>query len=190
MLELAICFGETKVHYLHLAVASDEHVGRRHVAMHDVQAFALAVDQLVRVGQAFANSDADEASLFDWKRLAHLTPVLDEPLQIRPVDVLHHDEVGVVAHADVEDLHAVRVREVCAHARLVQEHADELFLLRQVRENPLDRDDLLETLETRALRSVDLGHSPRSDLLEYLVALLRGGHGRGWRLPNNSPVWG
>ena len=38
LLELARGLGEAEVHDLHLAVLGDEHVGRRHVAVHDVRA--------------------------------------------------------------------------------------------------------------------------------------------------------
>ncbi len=98
--------------------------------------------------------------------------MLDDRLQIRPVHVLHHDEVGVVADADVEHLDAVRVGEVRAGARLVQEHPDELLLLGKVREHALDRDDLLEPLEARALGSIHLGHAARGDALDDAITLL------------------
>ena len=153
-------------------MAGDQHVGRRHVPVHDVQALAFAIGQLVRVGQAFTDPHANQARLFDGEGHVVLAAVLDDSLEIGAIHVLHDDEVGVVANADVEDLNAVRVGEVSADARLVQEHADELLLLGQVGKNALDGDDLLEALEAGALGAVDLRHSTSSDLLENFVALL------------------
>ena len=98
--------------------------------------------------------------------------VLDDGLEVGAVDVLHDDEVGVVADADVEDLHAVRVREVRGEARLVEEHRDELLLLGEVRQDALDRDLLLEALEARALGAEHLGHAARRELLDDAVSLL------------------
>ena len=161
-LELAVGLCEAEVHDLYFAEARDQHVRRRHVAVHDVQALALAVGELVRVGQAFADAHADQARFFDGKWQVVFATKLDDALEIGAIDVLHDDEVGVVADANVEHLHAVGVRQVRTDARLVQEHADELLLLGQVRKNALDGDDLLEALEPRALGSVKLLPFPRT----------------------------
>ena len=66
-------------------------------------------------------------------------------------------------------------------ARFVDEEADELIVLAQVVEDPLDDQDLLETADAVAARAVDLGHTARGDFLEEVVLpedfrLLRG-HG-------------
>src|SRR5688500_17662559 len=102
--------------------------------------------------------------------------MLDDGLQIGAIDELHDDEVRVVADTDVEHLNAVRVRQMRAHARLVEEHADELLLLGEVRQHALDGDGLLEPLEASAFGSEHLGHAARGDLLEDLVALLLMSH--------------
>ena len=170
-LELAIGLGEAEIRNFHLPVAGDEDVRRGHIAMDDVQGLSLAVGELVRVGEALTDAHRDEARLLHRDRLAEGFAMLDHALEIGAVHELHHDEVRVVADADIEHLHAVRVREVRADARLVQEHADELLLLREMREHALDRDELLEALESGALRAEDLGHTARGDPLEDLVAL-------------------
>ena len=150
--------------------------------MHDVKVVPFAVDELVRVREALADAHANEAGLLEREGLVQLLSVLDDALQVGAVDELHDDEVGVVADADVEHLNAVRVREVRADARLVEEHPDELLLLGQVRENALDGDELLEALESRALGAEHLGHTAGGDALENLVTLGRlGGHRRGSR---------
>src|SRR5690606_16887345 len=172
VLELAVRFGEPEVHDLHLPVPRDEHVGGRHVAVDDAEALPLSVLELVRVREALADPDADEARDFNRERLPQALSVLDQRLEVGAVHVLHHDEVGVVADPDVEDLNAVRVGEVRGQARLVQEHPHELLLLGEVRENALDRDGLLEAFEPGTLGSEDLRHATGRDLLDYLVALL------------------
>ena len=87
----------------------------------------VRIRQLVRVAEALADLVGDERRGGDGKSLALLLQRLGDRLQVRAVDVLHDDEVGVVADADVEDLHAVRVRELGGEARLVEEHRDEFF---------------------------------------------------------------
>ena len=93
-------------------------------------------------------------------------------LRFGAVDVLHHDEVGVLADADVEDLGDVGVREVRREARLVEEHGDEALLLAERGEHALDGDLLLEALDARALGEEHLGHAARREALEDAVTLL------------------
>ena len=66
--------------------------------------------------------------------------------------------------------------------RLVDEHADELFVLRDVRQDALDRDEPLEALDAERLRAKHLGHAADVDSLEQEVLaegsrLLHGGLG-------------
>ena len=144
LFELAVRLGEAEVHDLHLAVLRDEHVRRRHVAVDDVERDPVRVRQLVGVREALADLERDVDRGLDRKVAARLLDVLDDRLEVRPVDELHDDEVRVVADADVEDLDAVRVRELRREARLVEEHRDELLLRRQVRQDALDGDLLLK----------------------------------------------
>jgi len=73
--------------------------------------------------------------------------VLDDGLEIHAVHELHHDEVRVLDVTDVEHLNDVGVVETRAQSRLIQEHPDELLVLREMGSNPLDRDEFLEAGE-------------------------------------------
>ncbi len=64
---------------------------------------------------------------------------------------------------------------------LVGEHRDELFVVRQMRKNLLDRDDLLEPLHPAAARTVELGHSSGRDAFQNLVLTETVGTGAGDR---------
>jgi hypothetical protein len=186
LFELAIRLGEPEVHDLHLPVLRDEDVGRRHVAVHDVERNPVGVRQLVGVREPLADLEGDVDRSFDGKVAAVLLDVLDDRLEVRPVDELHDDEECAVADADVEDLNAVRMRELRREARLIEEHRDELLLRRQVRQNPLDGHLLLEALEPFALGPKDLRHAARLELLDDAIPLLAVGHGC-WDLAG-SPV--
>jgi hypothetical protein len=130
--------------------------------MHHGEGAPVGVDQLVRVAEALADLDRDEDRLFDRELAPLFFQRLQHRLQVGAVDVLHDDEVRVVADADVEDLDAVRMRQVRRQARLVEEHRDELLLLGQVRQDALDRDLLFEALEPRAFGPEHFGHATRS----------------------------
>src|SRR5690606_15868389 len=81
-----------------------------------------------------------------------------------------------VTDTDVEGLDTIRVGQGRAGASLVQEHADELLLLCEMRQNALDRDDLLEALEPGALGAIHLRHAPRGNPFDDSVSLLLLGH--------------
>ena len=86
--------------------------------------------------------------------------------QVAAVDVLERDVVAAVDDAEVEDLRDVRVVQLDRELRLLDEHADELFVLRDVRQDALDRDEPLEALDAERLRAEHLGHAADVDPLE------------------------
>ena len=87
-----------------------------------------------------------------------------------PLEVLHGDEVAAVALVDIVGLHDVGVAEARRHARLFEEHGEELFVLDEVGAQLLERDELAEA--GRPLRGghVDDPHSAARHLAEQSVA--------------------
>src|SRR5262249_38620105 len=84
------------------------------------------------------------------------------------------------------DLTDVGVSQLHADLRLVLEHRDELFVLRDVGEDALDRHQALEAAGAEDLPPPDLGHAADVDPVEQQVPpegdrlLLRRGAGQGW----------
>jgi len=78
--------------------------------------------------------------------------------QVAAVHVLHRQEVLAVVLAEVEHLRQVGMRQPGRQARLVEEHPRECGVLRQVREDSLERDDLREPRRTALLGDVQLRH--------------------------------
>ena len=144
--------------------------------MHDAElAPVLRIGHVVRVLEALADLHQDVERVGHAHALALAAQRLDDRLEVRAVDVLHDDEVRGVGHSDVEDADDVRVLQVHRHARLVEEHRHELLVLREVRENALDRDGLLQAADG-AFRhaTVDLGHTTGVDSFRDLVSLVFG----------------
>jgi hypothetical protein len=82
-------------------------------------------------------------------------------VDVDAVDELHHQEVlAVVAHADVEDLDDVAVAQDRHDLRLGDQQLDEARVARQVRQDPLDRDRLLEAAGGGGLAPKDLAMRP------------------------------
>jgi len=73
--------------------------------------------------------------------------------------VLHTDEVLTVDLAELVRLDDVRMIEAGRDDRLIQEHLAELRLAREVREDTLQRDDLLEAERPELLREIQPCHA-------------------------------
>src|SRR5690606_30130623 len=180
---LAGRLGDAEVDELDLALERDQHVLRADVPVNQVELAAGLVALVVRVVQALAHLHDDEAGLGDRHRLAGLArgaaaalpAAVEDRAQIAPVNVLEGDVVVVVDHAEVEDLSDVGVFELDRDLRLVDEHADELLVRRNVGKNALDRDQPLEALDAVGLGAEHLGHAADVDPLEEIVLAERDG---------------
>jgi hypothetical protein len=90
--------------------------------------------------------------------------------------------VRAVDAAELEDLTDVRVRELPGDLRLVDEHLDEVAVLAHRRQDPLDRDDLLEAFDAIRLGFEDLRHAADADAIEQQVFAERD------RLPHSKQI--
>ena len=70
---------------------------------------------------------------------------------------------------DLDDAHDVRVIEQRGEARLVEEHANELRVRREVREDPLDDDQRPEPRNVARQREVDLRHPAGGEATDDLI---------------------
>jgi len=101
-----------------------------------------------------------------------------EAERVEPVDELERREVVAVDLTEVEDLNDLRVGQLRGQLGLVDEHRDEAGVGRQVRQDPLHDQDLLEAMRGRDLRAEDLGHSAHRQPFEQRVAAERHRPGR------------
>jgi hypothetical protein len=124
---------------------------------------------VVRVVEPLADLHDDEAGLRDRHRLALRARAIEDRAHVTSVDVLERDVIAVVDDTEVEDLSDVRVVQLDRDLRLVDEHADELLVLRDVGQDPLDRDQPLEALHAVGLGAKHFGHAANIDSLEQVV---------------------
>ena len=89
---------------------------------------------------------------------------------VEAVDELERDEVLAVLLAEVRDLDDLRVDELRGQLGLVDEHRDEGLVRRQVRQDALDDEQLLEAVGREDLRVEDLGHPASREALNQRVA--------------------
>ena len=159
-------FRDAEVDELRLPLERNEDVLRADVAMDEADLAALLIALVVRVVEALAQLHRDEARLRDGHRLVDLTAAVEHRAQIAAVDVLERDVVSAVDDAEIEDLRDVRVVQLDGQLRLVDEHANELFVLGDIREDALHRDEPFKPLDAKRLRAKHLGHSADVDSLE------------------------
>jgi hypothetical protein len=88
---------------------------------------------------------------------------------VLPVDVLHREEVVSVDDIHAVDVRDVRVIETGGQLRLVEEQLDELRIVRELGQDLLEHEQLLEALRTDRAREVELGHAPAGDPPHDLV---------------------
>ena len=167
------CLRDAEVDDLHQTAVSYEQILRRDVAVHDSERLAGAgPGELVGVMQAGGGVRDEAGGQPGCERPSLATCEVGYFSKVAALDVLHGHEVaaGFGLFAELEDGHHVRVVDQRRHPRLVQEHAHELRLFGEVRENALDDHDFPEALRTVLAREVHLGHPAVRDLREQRVA--------------------
>ena len=155
---------DPEIDELDLSRIGDQHVLRRHITVHDPERAPGVVLLAMRVIQRRRDLLRDEGAHVERHLEVDLGALAQDPIQIGSVDVLHRDVVGLADAPEVERLSDVAVRELHRDLRLVDEHLDELLVLREVRMDHLQGDVLLEPRDALGLREVDLGHSADGDL--------------------------
>ncbi len=167
--------GHPEVHDPHRAIEPQEEVLRSHIAMHDVSERAVVITELVRGVQPFARLLCDVRQHRRATRAIHEDRVRARERARHASEgltrqVLHRQEVGAVRFAEVEHAADVRVVDPRGDARFVEEHVDELLLLREMRMDELHRHQLLETRESGRARQVHGRHAPAGQLVAEDVA--------------------
>ena len=151
-------------------VGVDDHVPRRHVAVHDVEARVRVVE---RAGDLHAEVRGEPR-----RELS----VPQDRAQRRALHVLHREEVHAVDHAELEDRRDVRVAHLHERLRLLHEHRDEARIGRELRQDLLHHQPLLEPAHAAQPRGEDARHSASRDLLVEEV-LAEGADHRGRAAP-------
>jgi hypothetical protein len=163
---------DAEVRELDRAVEGHEHVRRRDVAMHDARRTPVDAHR-VRVRERLADEARDLGGVVRGDgpcaagALGLRQRTQDERAQIDAAHELHREverHALVVGHrAEVVDVHRVRVREQRRELRLVAEHARELGIGREVREDPLHHELAGEAVRAFLPREEDLRHPARRE---------------------------
>ena len=113
----------------------------------------------------------------DRRRAGDLARVAQDATDVAPVDVLHRDEVLGADATELVDLDDVDVVEQRRELRLAHERLDEARVLREVRQQALQRDDALEAFDAALERAVNGRHAAHAQPLvhEVRTELLFGG---------------
>ena len=164
-----------EVAQLHVPAPGDEDVGRRDVAMDEVHGLALGVVGVVGVVEGVENFRRHEHADGDGQAHVLLRRRAQQAQAVETLDVFERDEILAVLLAEVRDLHDLGVDELGGQLGLVDEHRHEGLVGRQVGQDALDDQQLLEAVGRENLRLEDLRHSSRRQALHQGVAAkLRG----------------
>ena len=167
--------GDAEVDDLDLAFIAHQHVLWADVAMDDVEGVAQGVGLVVGVVEAFAHLHRDIAGHIDADLLAEASVAFEQAAAVEPGDVLHGDEVAAIRFAEIENLSDVGVVQPPGDLGLVDEHRDELGVLGDCTQDPFDRQQALESLDTEGLGLEHLSHAAGGYLFEQVVLSERHG---------------
>jgi hypothetical protein len=151
---------DAKVGDFHLPVGADE----------DVLWLDVAVDQPLLVGEVQRGEDLDGDVHGPGDAQGGTFP--DQRLEVRALDVLHHDVVRWPVGPDVVDGDNVGVGDFGGGAGLLLETREKVGIGRVLPAEELDGDD---PLEQGVLGPVDLGHPALANLVQQPVALVEDG---------------
>ena len=124
----------------------------------------------VDVGETAAERAHDREGERDRQLQLGLLRAAANLLEAPAVDELQHQEVLVARLPEIEHLHQVAVVQRRGDVRLVDEHAHELRIGRQRRQDPLEHDRLLEPLLALLQGQEDLRHPAVGDLADHVVS--------------------
>ena len=161
---------DAEVDQLHRALERDEHVLRRDVAVHDAQRAPVAVGERVRVAEPARRLGDDVRRQRGAGRALLARRLAQHRRERLALHQLHRQEVLLAVVADLDDAHDVRVIEQRRQPRLVEEHADELPVRRQVREDPLDDQQRPVAGQLARQRQIDLRHPAGREASDDLKA--------------------
>ena len=149
---------DAEVEHARDAVDADEDVLRRDVAVDDAERLAVLVSspRARRAGRGARRHDRARRSCSGMRAPARRA-ARSRRESDSPCDVLHDEEELALGRDDVERRHDVRVADARGEPRLVEEHRDELGILRELRVQPLDRDGAREAARRAGARG---GPSP------------------------------
>ena len=166
--ELSERLRHAEVGHLRGAVGGEQDVVRREVAMHDAERAPVLVGQLVGGMKARAGirDDTRDHARVDCLGLPRSAKHACERVSAHP---LHRQIEGALLLSELVDLADVWMVNTRGDPRLVQEHALELGLLREVRQDRLQRDQLLEATLAVEARRPYASHPATSDGHEQLV---------------------
>ena len=158
--------GDAEVDDLDQAVVGDEHVLRGGVAVDHAELGAVEVAELVGVVQPGQGVGEDAHLHVGDEGRPGPRPDAVEGL---PVEVLHGDEVALAVLPDLRGLHHVGVVEARRQAGLVEEHGEELRILRQLGPGLLDHHQLVEPGRALDDREVHVRHAAVANLRDQPV---------------------
>jgi hypothetical protein len=167
--ELRLGLGDSEVQHLGRALVRDEDVARADVAVDEVERVALRILEVVGVVQPFARADQHPGDQREPEGILRLPEPAQDVGHVLAGDVLHRDVVDVADLVEVEDLRQVGVVHRRRQARLVEEHRDEIRVVRQRRQDALDDEQLLEAGQPALLGEEDLRHPADGDLAQEQV---------------------
>jgi hypothetical protein len=162
--------GDAEVEHPRDTVGADQDVLRRNVAMNDGEWLTARVLALVRRVEPVERARHHRRDDLRRDARAERRVAADELRERFALHVVHDDEELALHRHDVERLHDVGVPKARREARFVEEHRDELGVLRELRVEALDRNRAPEADLAHETTVVNRCHAAGGNLSVHGVA--------------------
>src|SRR4030043_1666527 len=139
---------------LYFSFVCDEDVLRADVSMDYVERLSLIIFQVVSIVKTRTDSRDDIEGKFVTEGHPFFLRLTEDVTEVFSEEILHSNKIGVLHGSEVVDLNDVLVVERGCKLGLVNEGGQKFFFFRQVGEDGLDGNQLLEALDTRDLGPV------------------------------------
>ena len=138
--------------------------------MDEVHGLAVAVLGVVSVVERVEHLHRHEHANGDGQAHVLLGRGAEQGQAVEAVDEFERDEILAAFLAEIRYLNDLGMDELRGQLGLVDEHRDEGLVRRQIGQDALDDEQLLEAMGRENLRLEDLRHSPSCEALDQGVA--------------------
>jgi hypothetical protein len=160
---------DAEVDQLDLAFVAYQNILRAYVAVDDAQFLTLLVALVVRIVKPLTETHYEVTNHRNAKFFIKFNGVIVDRLQVAPRHILKGNKIAFIDLTEIKNLSDVGVVKLNRDLGLIDKHVNKFFILRDRREDSLDRDEALETLNTKRLGFEDLSHAARVDLFKQII---------------------
>ena len=162
-------FGDAEIDDLDLAVIGQKDILGAHITVNDVEQMPLQILHVMGIIQPRTDADRNMQRIFQAQGHASLFGNLEDRFEILAEKVFHGDEIALIQSPEIIYLNDVGMLQQRGQTRFIDEIADRLLFVREMRQNLFDGHRLFEPLFSGNLAAVEFGHTTHRNTIRQPV---------------------